>query len=282
VAATPFTDEVVELEHWEPSADVAFAWLGITLLLALPVFGAFGAIAAAAGGAEIDLGARGLAILVVLFAGALALHEALHGAAVLAFGHRPTFGAGLLHGMPYFSTTANAAFSRDEFIVIALAPLLSLSAAGIALMFAVPGWAPWLVAPLALNALGAIGDLNLAQVALRYPRRVLINDERTGIRVFGHRADGHPVRPASANSDAGRRFLRAFLRALPVAVLATLLVPLVLLALMGAAGIPSVDVPGVVTIESAPTRVSVGFYLPVLLALVIAAMSFASTVARTR
>jgi putative zincin peptidase len=282
VAATPSTDEVVELEHWEPSADVAFAWLGITLLLAFPVFGAFGAIAAAAGGAEMSLDPRGLAVLAVLTIGVLVLHEAVHGAAVLAFGHRPTFGAGLLHGMPYFSTTANAAFPRDEFVAIALAPLVTVSAAGIALMFAVSGWAPWLVAPLALNALGAIGDLNLAQVALRYPRRVLINDERTGIRVLGQRADRRPNRPAPVTSDTSRRFLRAFLRALPIAVVATLLVPLVLLALMGAAGIPSVNVPGVLTIESAPTRVSVGFFLPVLLALVTAAMSFASTVARTR
>jgi hypothetical protein len=283
VAPTSTADEVVELEHWEPSRDIAFAWLAITLLLSFPVFAAFGAIAAAAGGrAGLSFDPLGLAVLAALTIGVLALHEAVHGAAVLAFGRRPTFGAGLLHGMPYFSTTANAEFSRDEFIVIALAPLLAISAAGIILMLAVPGWAAWLVAPLALNALGAVGDLNLALVAFRYPRRVLVKDERTGIRIFGRRGDARQRTPAPATSDARRRFLRAFVRALPIALLATLLLPLVLVPILSAAGVTAVDVPGVLTIEGAPTRVTVGFFLPVMLAIAAAAASFAATRPRAR
>jgi putative zincin peptidase len=284
VAATPSTNEVVELEHWEPSPDVAFGWLSITLILAFPVLAAFGAIAAVAAGgnAEFAVDAASLAVLAALTVGVLALHEAVHGAAILAFGRRPTFGAGLLHGLPYLSTTANALFRRDEFVAIAIAPLPAISAAGIVLMFAVPGWAPWLVAPLAFNALGAVGDLNLALVTLRYPRRVLVSDERTGIRVVGHRADRRPPQPVPAAPDARRRFLLTLVRALPIAVLATLLAPLVVVALLSAAGIPSVDVPGVLKIESAPTRVTVGFFLPVLLAIAAAAISLASTRRRAR
>jgi hypothetical protein len=284
VAATSTADEVVELEYWEPSRDIAFAWLAITLLLSFPVFAAFGAIAAAAAGgrAGLSFDPLGLVVLAALTIGVFVLHEAVHGVAVLAFGRRPTFGAGLLHGMPYFSTTANAEFSRDEFVAIAIAPLLAISAAGIVLMLAVPGWAAWLVAPLALNALGAVGDLNLALVAFRYPRRVLVKDERTGIRIFGRRGDARRRTPAPATSDARRRFLRAFVRALPIALLATLLVPLALVPILSAAGITAVDVPGVLTIESAPTRVTVGFFLPVMLAIAAAAASFAATRPRAR
>jgi hypothetical protein len=272
-------EEVVELEHWEPSRDITVVWLAVALVAWLPVSALFALVAAVSNGGrtEILFDGGGFVLLAALIVGTLILHEAVHGAAVLGLGRRPTFGVGLLHGMPYLSTTANATFLRDEFIAIALAPLVAISAGGLALMLAVPPWSPWLVPPLAINALGAIGDLHLTLVALRYPRPVLIRDERTGIRVLGRRADRRARPPTPATPSARRRWLRALLGVLPVAVLSGLLGPMVLVLLLRAAGVVSLEIPGLLTIENEPPRFTLGLFLPGLFAIAGAAIALAAT-----
>jgi hypothetical protein len=48
-----------------------------------------------------------------------------------------------------------------------------------------PLWlVPWLVLGLIANAAGAVGDVWMSLIALRYPRSTWIVDERDGMRVF--------------------------------------------------------------------------------------------------
>jgi len=114
----------------------------------------------------------------------LLVHEALHGAAMLALGHRPTFGAKLSQGLLY-ALSDGAYYRRDEFLGIALAPLTAISLAGLALMAFVPDSpAFWLGVVVVVNAASAIGDLWMSARALRYPSTVLVRDEPTGVRFF--------------------------------------------------------------------------------------------------
>ena len=114
----------------------------------------------------------------------LALHEALHGAAMLLLGHRPTFGAKLSQGLLY-ALSEGAYYRRGEFLRIALAPLVVISGAGLALMGLLPDSAAfWVGVAVVVNAASAIGDLWMSARALRYPPTVLVRDEPTGVRFF--------------------------------------------------------------------------------------------------
>lgn len=114
----------------------------------------------------------------------LVVHEGLHGVAMLALGHRPTFGAKLSEGLLY-AVSEGAYYRRDEFIVIALVPLVLISIVGLALMTVTSNTvALWLGVAVAVNAGSAVGDIWMTARAVRYPRVALIRDEPTGIRFF--------------------------------------------------------------------------------------------------
>ena len=263
------TVEEVELERWSPSRDVAIAWLAIAAVAFFPLVTAFGALGMLADdeSATVRMEGGSFVGLMLALAGILALHEAVHAAGVALLGHRPIFGAGLLHGMPYLSTSANAVFRRDEFVAIALAPLVLISLAGIAVLRIVPG-SSWLVLPLAANAVGAVGDLTLTAVVLRYRRGVRIRDERTGITVLG--------RPADAPAPSQWRLrdhlpLYLFLRTLPLAVVCALFAPLVLLFALRAAGVPALEIPGVLSVDDGPPPTfALNFVGPFVIAVVVA------------
>lgn len=114
----------------------------------------------------------------------LGLHECVHALVVALVGHKPKFGAKLDKGVLYV-TTDEGLFRRGEFIVVALAPLVVLSLLALALIYALPdpvGY--WIGIAGLVNAGGAIGDLWMARVALRYPAELLVKDEADGIRLY--------------------------------------------------------------------------------------------------
>ncbi len=114
----------------------------------------------------------------------LVLHECVHAVVVALVGHKPKFGAKLDKGVLYV-TTDQGLFRRGEFIAVALAPLVVLSLAALALIYALPDPVGYWVGIAALvNAGGAIGDLWMTRAALRYPREVLVKDEADGIRIY--------------------------------------------------------------------------------------------------
>lgn len=119
-------------------------------------------------------------VLVVTFGG----HELVHGLAIRLYGHKPRFGVALSKGVMY-ATTDNALFPRNQFIVVALAPLAAMTLAGLALMVVLPDALGYYVGLMvALNAAGAIGDLWMAAVVMRYPVEALVRDEADSIRIY--------------------------------------------------------------------------------------------------
>lgn len=117
-------------------------------------------------------------------------HEWLHGAAIRRYGGEPRYGVGVSHFvLPYAYATTDHRFTRGQFVVVALTPLVVLTLVGVPAMLAL-GWG-WLALPLAANAGGAVGDLWMVLTLLGYPPHVYVEDHRTGFRVIG-RADDRP------------------------------------------------------------------------------------------
>jgi hypothetical protein len=84
-----------------------------------------------------------------------------------------------------FATSDGALFRRDEFIQVALAPLVVITTVGGLLMLFLPfGLAYWVGLAVVLNAGGAIGDLWMTTIALRYDPSILIRDEEDSMRIF--------------------------------------------------------------------------------------------------
>ncbi len=113
----------------------------------------------------------------------LALHEFVHGIAMRFFGARPQYGISILM---LYTTSPGYAFRRNQYLVVALAPLIVLSASaciGIIIMAGSP-WVLILALLASINAAGAVGDLWISAVVLRYPSDAYVVDERDGIRIL--------------------------------------------------------------------------------------------------
>ncbi len=124
-----------------------------------------------------------LGVLLVLVI-VLPLHELIHGIAITLTGHPATYGIKLEKGVLY-ATSDGALFRRDEYLFVALAPLIGITLLCFGLSLASPEWLyGLLVMAVVLNAGGAVGDLWSVAVLLRYPRRALVRDEQDGFRVF--------------------------------------------------------------------------------------------------
>lgn len=120
----------------------------------------------------------GIALVVLV----LPLHEWIHGISIARYGHRPRYGA---KWFVMFATSDNALFRRNEFLRIALAPLVSITLGGLALIALVPpGLAEWIALATTINAAGAVGDIWMAAVVLRYDATALIRDEEDSMRIF--------------------------------------------------------------------------------------------------
>ena len=130
----------------------------------------------------------GLVEVGMVFAGillTLILHELMHGLAMRAFGARPSYGV-LWKAMAFYATSPGYAFKRWEYLVIALAPFAGITILMILGMGLLNGtnWVAlfWLCGT--INASGAIGDLWMSTIVLRYAPVAYVIDERDGLRVF--------------------------------------------------------------------------------------------------
>ncbi|NDJ78388.1 MAG: DUF3267 domain-containing protein [Chloroflexi bacterium] len=122
---------------------------------------------------------------IVLILLVLPLHEWIHGQVIRLCGHKPRYG---VKWMVLFATSDGAYFRRNEFIRIALAPLVVISLGGLLLMPFLPyGLAQWFALAVMLNAAGAIGDLWMTAVALGFDASALIRDEEDSMRIFTRR-----------------------------------------------------------------------------------------------
>lgn len=139
-------------------------------------------------GAEWWTAPLNLLAILVLASVIILPHEWLHGLAIRYYGGEPRYGFGVAHFvLPYAYATTDHRFSRNEFVVVCLTPLVVLTLIGVPLLV-VFEWG-WLVLPLAANAGGAVGDLWMAMVVLGYPAHVRAEDHKTGIRILGRPGD---------------------------------------------------------------------------------------------
>jgi len=126
-----------------------------------------------------------LVVLLVAIALIIVLHELTHGVTAQFYGARPQYGF-LWKGLMFYATTPGYAFTRNQYLVVLLMPLIGLS---LLAMLGIIGLAG---SPLAVlltlcaifNATGAIGDLWSLLIVARYSAQAYIVDERDGLRVF--------------------------------------------------------------------------------------------------
>jgi hypothetical protein len=123
-------------------------------------------------------------ILILAVAATLVLHELAHGLAMLAYGARPRFGV-LWQGLMLYATSPGYAFRRNHYVVVILAPLVGLSLLALmVILFSPPAVALVVALCGTVNGAGAVGDLWILLVTLRYPERAYVMDERDGMRIF--------------------------------------------------------------------------------------------------
>lgn len=175
----------------KPGRFIAMQLLGVLCLL---IFGAvFAGLAVSIGNLprqmRFGLGETGLAFVGVI--ATFALHELTHGVFMRMLGAAPRFGA-MWKRLMLYTTSPGFFFRRNDYALITLAPLGLLSALVVLGMALAQGtaWVALLALCGAVNASGAIGDMWITLIVLRYPRTAYVMDERDGIRVYAPEPGG--------------------------------------------------------------------------------------------
>jgi hypothetical protein len=113
------------------------------------------------------------------------IHELVHGLFYWRFaGQRPTFG---IKGLGvYVAAPSEVYLPRNQYLVVGIAPLVLLTLVGLLLVIIVPVVVvPILILFVAFNAAGAAGDLLMAARLLSYPLDALMQDNDSGVIVYG-------------------------------------------------------------------------------------------------
>jgi hypothetical protein len=113
------------------------------------------------------------------------LHELTHGLTMQVFGASPKYGI-VWKGLMLYATSPGYAYRRNNYVTIALAPFVFISILVVLGMWLLQGtlWVVLLGLCGAVNASGAIGDMWITMVVLRYASTAYVMDERDGIRVL--------------------------------------------------------------------------------------------------
>ncbi len=115
----------------------------------------------------------------------LVLHELVHGLVMRYFGAHPRYGV-MWKQLMFYATSPGYAFPRRRYLYVALAPLVVISVLAVLAMLPLAGttWVGLWALLASVNAAGAIGDLWISLVVLRYPPRAYVIDERDGMRIY--------------------------------------------------------------------------------------------------
>ncbi len=123
-------------------------------------------------------------LAVILATGAMiVLHEAVHGIFFWLFTRSiPKFA---FKGLYAYAAAPQWYLPKRSYLVVALAPLVVLSLAGMALMLVVPSsWFIILLLFLVINASGAIGDLWVTAWLVRQPNTCYANDLGDAVTLY--------------------------------------------------------------------------------------------------
>lgn len=119
-----------------------------------------------------------------IIVGTIVLHELIHGAFFWFFSRKkPVFGFTWTYA---YAAAPGLYFPRWQYLIVGLAPLVSISLLGLLLVPVLPyATLPDVVLAQTVNATGAIGDLYIATRLLLAPRRLLILDQSDQIIWYG-------------------------------------------------------------------------------------------------
>jgi hypothetical protein len=149
---------------------------GISFFIFIRVFG---------GSPQLTLSNQGILIFLIGIPIILALHEFVHGIIMQSFGARPRYGF-WIKGLMFYAKAPGYTFQRNQYALIVLAPLVSISVLmclGIFLLAS--NSIVWVLALWAIvNASAANADVWITALVLRYPRSAYIVDERDGMRIL--------------------------------------------------------------------------------------------------
>ncbi len=122
--------------------------------------------------------------IILIFIVSIPLHEFLHGLAIRRAGHKPRYGMMLSKGA-FYATADNALFWRDDFIFIALTPLVGITLLGLVSVYLLPDTLGYYVSlGIIFNAANSIGDLWMTAVVRRYASTTLVRDQADSIRIY--------------------------------------------------------------------------------------------------
>ncbi|MBN1261294.1 MAG: DUF3267 domain-containing protein [Anaerolineae bacterium] len=127
---------------------------------------------------------RILFIALVVIALLLVVHELVHGLFFWLFTRaRPVFG---FKGVYAYAGAPQWFLPRNDYFVVALAPLVILTLVCVAWLPVVPpAGVSLLVLAGVANAAGAVGDILIAVWLLTYPKETLVRDTGAGITFYG-------------------------------------------------------------------------------------------------
>jgi hypothetical protein len=130
-----------------------------------------------------DITIPGLLGLLVAMAVSLLLHELIHGAFFWIFSRsKPRFG---LRGGYAYAAAPGWFFPPQQYLIIALAPLVLLTILGMILVAFVPvGMLAAILFGMVTNASGAVGDMWIAFKVLRERRKIVIEDLGDGFNFY--------------------------------------------------------------------------------------------------
>lgn len=129
------------------------------------------------------------------------LHEWVHGQVIRWVGHRPRYGMKLVDVGPIkvpialYATTNDGLFRRGEFIAVAMAPLVVITFAGMLLVVLLPDvYTVFIAFAVILNMSGAVGDIWMTWLVLKYSPDALVRDEADAIRIYDYVAPSESKR----------------------------------------------------------------------------------------
>ena len=136
-----------------------------------------------------DPGWNPLLLGALVVPGSMLLHEALHALALRAQGYPATLS--FVRG--YFYATTDGFLTRRAYLLMVLTPLSVMTLSGALLLLFLPvAIGQVVLIALLLNAAASIGDLAVAQRALRQPSSALFADRDGGIKIFLPEIDSDP------------------------------------------------------------------------------------------
>lgn len=177
-----------EVRHVQLTEDRLLLWLNvlsvIPIVAMLAVMAVWWVVVSIGREPQPDMPIPWWVALVAAIVIVLPLHELLHGVTIAYFGQRVRYGAKLSKGVLY-ATADQALFRRNEYLTVALMPLVGITLLVMVLMAFVPQWLAYYCGIAAvLNAGGAIGDLWSVGILWRYPAQALVRDEADGFRIY--------------------------------------------------------------------------------------------------